>query len=83
MEKLKTVLNFWVNRLSSTGGLPEDNKELQLRKAVLILLAGTYTILGVFWGLAYIAIDRHLAGSFPLSYSLVSAISLIYFFHLK
>lgn len=83
LEKFKNTLNFWVNRLSSNGGLPADDKEFQLRKAVLIILAGTYTILGVFWGLAYIAFDRHLAGSFPLAYSLTSAISLLYFFRSK
>lgn len=83
LEKFKNALNFWMNRLSSNGGLPSDDKEFQLRKAVLILLAGTYMILGVFWGLTYLAFDRHLAGSFPLAYSLISAVSLIYFFRSK
>jgi serine phosphatase RsbU (regulator of sigma subunit) len=83
LEKFKNVLNFWINRLSGNGGLHSDDEEFQLRKAVLILLAGTYTILGVFWGLAYIGFGRYLAGSFPLAYSLTSAVSIIYFFRSK
>ena len=83
MEKLAKRLNFWLRRLPSTGGLPSENAELQLRKAVLILLAGIYTILGAIWGLAYLALGRPLAGSFPLLYSAVSALSLIYFLRSK
>ena len=83
MERYKNLINFWIYRLLNTGGLPSDNEELQLRKAVLILLASVYTILGVFWGLAYLALGRPLSGSFPLGYSVISVISLIYFFRSK
>jgi serine phosphatase RsbU (regulator of sigma subunit) len=83
LENLKSLTKFWINRLSSNGGLPSDNEDFQLRKAILVLLAGTYTILGVFWGLAYLSLGHPVAGSFPLAYSLISAVSLIYFFRSK
>ncbi len=76
-------MDFWINRLSHSGGLSSDDKELQLRKAVLILLAGTYTILGIFWALAYFALGLPAAGIIPLGYSIVSSISLLYFFRSK
>ena len=76
-------MDFWIYRLSSTGGLPSDNQELQLRKAVLVLLAGTCTVLGVFWGLAYFALGLPAAGIIPLGYAAVSAVSLLFFFRSK
>ena len=76
-------MDFWINRLSHTGDISSDDKGLQLRKAVLILLAGTCTILGLFWALAYFALGLPAAGIIPLGYSIVSAISLLYFFRSK
>ena len=76
-------MDFWINRLSHTGGLSSDNKELQLRKAILILLTVTCTILGVLWALAYFALGHSAAGLIPLGYSIVSTTSLLYFFRSK
>ena len=82
-EAFKGQFNSWIYRLSNYASLPSDTDELRLRKAVLILLAGMCTILGVFWGIAYIALDHPLAGMFPLGYSVISAVSLVYFFRSK
>jgi serine phosphatase RsbU (regulator of sigma subunit) len=83
LENFKSLTKFWINRLSSNGGLPSDNEDFQLRKAILVLLAGVCTISGMFWGLAYLSLGHPVAGSFPLAYSLISAVSLIYFFRSK
>ena len=83
VETFRSRLDSWIYRLSDAVSLFSDTDEQRLRKAVLILLAGIYTILGVFWGVAYIALGRPLAGSFPLGYSLISTVSLIYFFRSK
>jgi serine phosphatase RsbU (regulator of sigma subunit) len=83
MEAYRDRFDSWIYRLSNAAGLPSDTDELRLRKAVLILLAGTYTILGVIWGIGYMALGRLLAGSFPLGYSAISSLSLYYFFRTK
>ena len=83
LKKFQDYVDFWINRLSNTGGLSSDDQEFQLRKAVLILLAGTCTILGVLWALAYFALGLPAAGIIPLGYSIVSTISLLYFFRSK
>ena len=83
LKKFQDYVDFWINRLSNTGGLSSDDQEFQLRKAVLILLAGTCTILGVLWALAYFALGLPAAGIIPLVYSIVSTISLLYFFRSK
>ncbi len=80
METLNSRLNFLTKRLSCDGDLPSDSEQWRLRKAVLILLSVTYTILGIFWGITYFSLGRPLAGSFPLGYSAISAGSLVYFF---
>jgi serine phosphatase RsbU (regulator of sigma subunit) len=83
MEAFRGQFDSWIYRLSNAAGLPSDTDERRLRKAVLILLAGTCTTLGVLWGVGYLALGRPLAGSFPLGYSVISTFSLLHFFRSK
>jgi serine phosphatase RsbU (regulator of sigma subunit) len=53
--------------------------EQRLRKVVLLLLAGIYTILGLLWGSTYLALGLPLAGSIPLAYSVISGAGILYF----
>jgi serine phosphatase RsbU (regulator of sigma subunit) len=82
-EKEKSRLNSWINRLPINEALPSDTDGQRLRKSVLLLLVIIYTILGVLWGVGYMALGLPLAGSFPLGYSIISAVSLAYFFRSK
>jgi serine phosphatase RsbU (regulator of sigma subunit) len=79
-ENFKSRFDCWIHRLSNAASRPSDTDEQRLRKAVLILLAGICTTLGVFWAIAYIALGRPLAGVFPFAYSVISTVSLVYFF---
>ena len=79
LEKIKDHLKTWTQSLAGDSELPSDPEELQLRKAVLIFLSATCTILGIFWGITYFSLGRPLAGSFPLGYSAMSAGSLVYY----
>ena len=83
LKKLKNLFNVWLERLSKAGSLPTENEALRLRKAVLIFLALTYTIAGVIWGFGYLLLGLSASGSIPLSYSFISAASLLYFFKTK
>ena len=83
LKKFQDYVDFWIYRLSHTGGLSPDDQEFQLRKAVLILLAGTCIILGVLWAMAYFALGLPSAGIIPLLYSIVSTVSIFYFFRSK
>ncbi len=58
-------------------------EEQRLRKAVLLLLACIYTVLGMLWGGAYLALGLPLSGSIPLAYSVLSGAALIYFLRSK
>jgi serine phosphatase RsbU (regulator of sigma subunit) len=83
LEKLKTIIQFWLERLSKAGSLTTDTDEQRLRKAVLIFLAVIYTIAGIVWGFGYLLLGLPVSGSIPLSYSFISAVSLLYFFKTK
>ncbi len=79
LEKFKDHLNAWVKGLGADSDLASDPEQLRLRKAVLILLSATCTVLGIFWGITYFSLGHPLAGSFPLAYSALSAGSLVYY----
>jgi serine phosphatase RsbU (regulator of sigma subunit) len=83
MKRFNNFGRSWLDRLQNAGGLSSDTDEQRLRKAVLIFLASICSVLGVLWGLAYWALDLPLAGSIPLSYSVISGASLFYFFRTK
>ena len=83
MDRLIKAIDFWIERLSKAGSLESDTEEQRLRKAVLISLAAIYTIAGVVWGLGYLLFGLPVSGSIPLSYSLISAVSLLVFFKTK
>ncbi|MGD9241112.1 MAG: hypothetical protein PVG69_13855, partial [Desulfobacterales bacterium] len=83
MDKLINFIDFWIERLSKAGSLTTDTEEQRLHKAVLIFLAVIYTIAGIVWGFGYLLLGLPVSGSIPLTYSFVSAASLLYFFKTK
>jgi hypothetical protein len=83
VETFRSRFDSWIYRLADYARLASDTDEQRLRKAVLILLAVIYTASGIFWSIAYLALGRPLAGSFPLGYSVISTLSLVYFFRSK
>ena len=79
LVRISNRLKRWAKDLAGDSELPLDPEELRLRKAVLIFLSITCTVLGIFWGTTYFILGRPLAGSFPLGYSALSAASLGYY----
>ncbi|MGD8741197.1 MAG: hypothetical protein PVG34_12855, partial [Desulfobacterales bacterium] len=83
MDKLISLFDFWIERLSKAGSLTSDTEEQRLQKAVLIFLAVIYTMAGIVWGFGYLLLGLPVSGSIPLSYSFISAVSLLIFFKTK
>ncbi len=79
LAKLINRLNSWSYCLPNDRGFSTDMDEQRLRKVVLLLLAGIYTILGLLWGSTYLALGFPLAGSIPLAYSVISGAGILYF----
>ena len=83
VAKSKNFTELWIERLTKAGSLPFDTDEQRLRKAVLIFLACICSFLGVLWGIGYFGLGLAVSGSIPVSYSVISAASLLYFFKTK
>jgi len=83
LGRLISGLQSWISCLPNDDKLSSDREEQRLRKVVLLLLAGIYTVLGVLWGGAYLALGFPLAGSIPLIYSVLSGAGLLYFLRSK
>jgi serine phosphatase RsbU (regulator of sigma subunit) len=83
LDKFINAIDISIERLSKVGSLESDSEEQRLRKAVLVFLAVIYTMAGIVWGFGYVLLGLPVSGSIPLSYSLVSAVSLLYFLKTK
>ncbi len=80
MPKQKTGKIWdWVNR----GALASDSEELRLKKAILTLISGAIALLAIIWGSLYIYAGYPLSGAIPLSYAVISFISILRFFITK
>lgn len=76
-------LKRWLVKTIERGFLPTDTAELRLKKLALTLVP---MIIGPFaftWGMIYFVLGHPLSGSIPMFYSIISAISLAYFFKTK
>jgi adenylate cyclase len=66
-------------RISMIGALESDSDELKLQKSLLVICSFPFIIAGAGWGIMYILFGEKLAGFIPLSYSVFSLGSVIYF----
>ncbi|HLF88889.1 MAG TPA: adenylate/guanylate cyclase domain-containing protein [Anaerolineales bacterium] len=66
-------------RIARVGSDPNDDDTLRLQKSLLVVCAFPFMVAGAVWGLMYILFNEPLAGAIPLSYSIVSLVSVIHF----
>ncbi|HLF75096.1 MAG TPA: adenylate/guanylate cyclase domain-containing protein [Anaerolineales bacterium] len=66
----------WVARI---GIDPNDSDEVRLQKSLLVLGSSMFTAAGALWGILYFLFGQFIAGAIPLSYAIVSSISIVIF----
>jgi adenylate cyclase len=66
----------WVARI---GADPNDDDDIRLQKSLLVTCATPFASLGVVWGLIYILFGELMAGAIPLSYTVISLLSITHF----
>ena len=71
------------SRIVEKSFLPSDNSDLRLKKVALTLTPLIIGIAAFIWGSIYFLLGHFLSGSIPMSYSIISAISLAHFFRTK
>ncbi len=65
--------------VARVGADPNDTDEVRLQKSSLVLGSFMFIIAGTLWGVLYFLFGQPLAGSIPLSYAIVSCLSVIVF----
>jgi signal transduction histidine kinase len=61
------------------GVNPDDDEEMILQKRILLVTSLAVTASAVGWGVLYLAFDENLAASIPLSYFVISMVSIVAF----
>lgn len=74
-----SLLQRWL----TLGVATSDSDDLRLKKAVLTLVSSGIAFLAIFWGALYLYSGYPIAGAVPLSYSVISFSSTLYFFRTK
>ena len=79
------MFNFKENltKIVESGYLPEDNAETRRKKAALTLVPLIIGPAAFIWGSIYFYIGHPLSGSIPMSYSVISVLTLVYYFKNK
>ena len=83
LEKISNFYKRSIHILVNCGVHPDDSLELKLQKQVLSLLPIIIGIAAAIWGSIYFLLGHYLSASIPLSYSLISVLSLLYFSYSK
>ncbi|SNZ00496.1 adenylate/guanylate cyclase domain-containing protein [Flagellimonas pacifica] len=68
-----------LTRIGNIGSSTDDSQEVRLKKTLLIAFSGTMAILSILWGAIYFYFDEFLAGSIPMTYAIVSMVSITIF----
>jgi adenylate cyclase len=70
-------------RLSTLGVARGDNEDERLAKAVITLSATLITVLACVWVITYLVIGQPVAAAIPLTYQVISTVSLVWFWRTK
>jgi len=64
---------------ATIGATPGETEEGRLRRALLVGLAVAISVLAIIWGLVYVAFGEPLGGAIPLTYTVISLLSIVMF----
>ena len=76
MNQLMNKAFIWVVQI---GMDPNDDDDIRLQKSLLVVSALPFAFAGAAWGLMYFLIGEPLAGMIPLSYAVISLLSILLF----
>lgn len=65
--------------LSGIGKGMDDSQDIRLQKSLLVVGSYMFIVAGAAWGIAYILFAEPAAGLIPLSYAIISLLSVIHF----
>src|SRR5216684_6758227 len=66
-------------RFAAIGATATDTEQERLQRGLLVGLSLFISLLAIFWGLAYIAFGEPLGGAIPLTYTVLSLLTIVAF----
>jgi len=78
-QLLQQMMKQLVTRVARIGADSSDEDDIRLRKSLLVICAFLFVLAGAAWGLMYILFGEPLAGMIPLSYAVISLLSIFQF----
>ena len=78
-ELTRNLIQRTLPFVARIGSDPNDDDDIRLQKSLLVISAFPFMVAGVAWGALYILFNEPLAGAIPLSYSVISLLSILYF----
>src|SRR5690349_25127202 len=79
MEMQKSFFKRLFNKVCNIGASAEDSDEVRLQKSLLVICSIPFMVAGAAWGTMYYFFGEPIAAIIPLSYSIFSLFSLLYF----
>lgn len=65
--------------LATIGATPGETEDEGMRRGLLVGVALLISVLAIFWGIVYIAFGEPLGGAIPLTYTILSLLSIVIF----
>ena len=75
--------NRWLVKIVELGFMPADDGDVRRKKVALVLVPLIIAPAAFVWGVVYFLLGHGFSGLIPMSYSIISVLSLIYFFRTK
>ena len=72
-------MDRWLVLFAAIGATPGETEDERLRRSLLVGLALGISLLAIIWGLVYIAFGEPLGGAIPLTYTVLSLLSIVLF----
>jgi adenylate cyclase len=79
LPMLDKVVSQTLPLVGRIGIHPGDKEEIRLQKNLMVAGSLMFIFAGALWGILYIVLDEPVAGLIPLSYSIVSLLSVVLF----
>ncbi len=68
-----------ITMILKIGESLDDSQDIRLQKSLLVVGSFMFIAAGALWGIAYILFQEPMAGMIPLSYAIVSFLSIVHF----
>src|SRR6266545_6915469 len=79
MNEISGILRKLILFIGHIGADKNDIEEVRLQKALLMVGSLMFIVAGMLWGILYILLGEPLAGAIPITYAIISFLSVLVF----